>query len=95
MLVGFSYVTRQTDPVRVARFYARLKTPVLPDPADDALAVQASYDDPSRFDHTKLFPRTDCELTKWNKMDALGFLGCCASVGIILLFFKAVLMIGG
>ena len=95
ILVAFSYVTRQTDPVRVARFYARLKTPVLPDPTADALAVKASYDDPSRFDHTKLFPRTNCELTKWNKTDTLGFLGCWASVGVILLFFKAVLMIGG
>jgi solute:Na+ symporter, SSS family len=95
MLIGLSYVTRQTDPVRVARFYVRMKTPVSPDPAEDALAVQASYAEPSRFDHTKLFPGTDCELTKWDKMDILGFLGCCASIGVILLFFKAVLMIGG
>jgi len=95
MLIGLSYVTRPTDPGRVARFYVRLKTPVLPDPADDARAVEASYADPTRYDHTKLFPGTDCELTKWNKMDILGFLGCCASIGVILLFFKAVLLIGG
>jgi Na+/proline symporter len=94
MLIGLSYVTRQTDAARVARFYARLKTPVSPDPAEDALAVQASYADPTRFDHTKLFPGTDCELTKWDRMDTLGFLGCCASVGLILLFFKGVLLIG-
>jgi hypothetical protein len=95
MLIGLSHVTRPTDPGRVARFYVRLKTPVLPDPADDARAVEASYADPTRYDHTKLFPGTDCELTKWNKMDILGFLGCCASIGVILLFFKAVLLIGG
>jgi hypothetical protein len=28
-------------------------------------------------------------------MDTLGFLGCCGLVGFILVFFKAVLLIGG
>ena len=57
--------------------------------------MEKSYAAPSRFDHTKLFPGTNCELTKWNRIDILGFLGCCASVGLILLFFKGVLLIGG
>ena len=95
MLVGLSYVTRQSDPARVARFYARMKTPVAADPDEDAAEVEKSYAAPSRFDHTKLFPGTNCELTKWNRIDILGFLGCCASVGLILLFFKGVLLIGG
>jgi solute:Na+ symporter, SSS family len=94
LLVAFSYVTKPTEPARVGRFYARMKTPVLPEPEEDARAIQASYEDPARFDHTKLFPGTDCELTKWDKVDILGFLGCCASVGLILLFFKGVLLIG-
>jgi len=95
MLVLLSYVTRPTDPALVNRFYARMKTPVAPDPAEDALAVDASAADPARYNHTKLFPGTDCELTKWDRTDVLGFFGCCASVGLILLFFKAVLLIGG
>ena len=60
----------------------------------DALAVAESYANPSRFDHSKIFPKSDWEFTKWDKTDALGFLACCASVGFILLFFKGLMLIG-
>jgi energy-coupling factor transporter transmembrane protein EcfT len=94
ILLVASRLTKPTDPARVARFYARMKTPVGPTAADDARAVEASYANPARYDHLKLFPRSNWELTKWNRQDTLGFLGCCALVGVILIFFKAVLMIG-
>ena len=48
-----------------------------------------------RFDHHKLFPNSNWEFTKWDRQDALGFFGCCAFVGVILLFFKGVLALGG
>lgn len=73
----------------------RLKTPVAPTLAEDAVAVEAGYARPAHLDHTKLFPRSNWEFTKWDRTDALGFFGCCAFVGVILLFFKAVLAVGG
>ncbi len=94
LLVGVSYLTRERDPARVARFYARMKTPVAPTPEQDAAEVEKSYADPARFDHLKLFPGTHWEFTKWDKTDALGFIACCALVGVVLLVFKGVLMIG-
>ena len=94
ILVVVSLFTQQADPTRVARFYVRMKTPVGPTLEDDARAVEASYANPTRFDHTKLFPNSSWEFTKWNRQDALGFLVCCALVGFILVFFKAVLVIG-
>lgn len=95
LLVGVSYLTRERDPVRVARFYARMKTPVASTPEEDAAEVEKSYANPARFDHLKLFPGTNWEFTKWDKTDALGFIACCALVGVVLLVFKGVLMIGG
>jgi energy-coupling factor transporter transmembrane protein EcfT len=95
ILIVVSLLTRPTDPARVARFYVRLKTPVAPTLAQDAVAVEAGYAQPTHLDHTKLFPHSNWEFTKWDRMDALGFLGCCAFVGVILLFFKGVLAIGG
>ncbi len=94
ILIGVSLMTPPTDPQRVARFYVRLKTPVGPTLPEDAVMVEESYRNPTRFDHLKLFPRSNWEFTKWNRQDALGFLGCCALVGFILVFFKAVLVIG-
>ena len=95
ILLVASRLTRPTDPLRVARFYVRMKTPVGATLEADAREVETSYANPARFDHLKLFPQTNWELTQWNRQDVLGFLGCCTLVGVILLFFKAVLVIGG
>ena len=94
LLIGVSLLSRPTAPERVARFYARMKTPVGPSLEADALAVQASYDNPTRYDHLKLFPRSNWEFTQWDKRDAIGFVCCCALVGVVLLVFKAVLVVG-
>ncbi len=95
ILVVVSLLTLPTDPARVARFYVRLKTPVAPTLEQDALDVEQGYANPTHLDHMKLFPHSNWEFTKWNRMDALGFFGCCAFVGVILLFFKGILALGG
>jgi SSS family solute:Na+ symporter len=94
ILVAVSWLTRPADPARVARFYARMKTPVGETLEEDAKAVEASYANPARYDHLKLFPKSNWEFAKWDRQDALGFAGCCALVGVILVFFKVVLVIG-
>ena len=94
ILIVVSLLTKQADPARVARFYVRMKTPVGKTLDEDALDVEASYANPTRYDHTKLFPRSNWEFTKWNKQDAVGFIVCVALVGFILVFFKTVLVIG-
>ncbi|MFI5356380.1 MAG: sodium:solute symporter [Opitutales bacterium] len=95
ILIVVSLLTPPTDRVRLDRFYVRMKTPVAATLEEDAREVEASYAAPTRFDHCKLLPGTNWELTKWNRLDVLGFLGCCALVGGILVFFKAVLLVGG
>jgi len=94
ILITGSYLTRRGDPMKLAQFYVRLKTPVGATPEDEARAIAESRSNPARSDHTKLFPNTDWEFTKWDRTDTLGFLACCASVGVVLLFLKAVLLIG-
>jgi len=94
VLIPVSLLTKRGDPQKLDRFYARLKTPVAATPEADALAVADSDAQPARFDHTKIFPKSDWEFTKWNRTDALGFLACCGMVGIVLLFFKALMLIG-
>ena len=94
LLVVMSLLTPPTEPVRLARFYARMKTPVAGTLEEDALAVEASYANPTRYDHLKLFPNSNWEFTKWDKVDAIGFICCCALVGVVLVVFKAVLVVG-
>lgn len=94
LLIPLSWLTRRTDPERVARFYAKMKTPVSTDPEEDGRRLAASYADAGRFDGEKLFPRSDWELTKWTRVDALGFLACCAASFAILGLFWGLLQIG-
>ena len=94
ILIAVSLVTPCEDPHRLARFYARLKTPVGDTPEEDNEAVALSDANPDRFNHTKIFPKSSWEFTRWDKTDALGFLVCCLSVGCILLIFKGIMLIG-
>lgn len=94
ILLVASWLTPIGDKGKLDRFYARLKTPVGETHEADAEAVAASYANPSRYNHTKLFPGSNWEFTKWDKTDLLGFLACCAATGVILLIFKGVTMIG-
>jgi hypothetical protein len=94
LIIGVSLLTRPTDPARVARFYARMKTPVAATLEEDELEVRASYANPARFDGEKLFPRSNWEFTRWDKRDAVGFIACCALVGVVLVVLKGVLTIG-
>lgn len=94
ILIVVSLFTSQTERGRVLRFMVRLKTPVGATPELEHAAVCESYEKPDRFDHTKIFPKSNWEFTKWDRVDTLGFLGCCGIVGLILLIFKGVLLIG-
>jgi Na+/proline symporter len=98
MLIILSYLTApKPDPeqtLRIARFHARLKTPIGTDHDDDNHQVALSDTTPTRFDHLKLFPRSNWEFTRWDTSDYLGFFGCWAGVGLILLFLYWLLQIG-
>jgi Na+/proline symporter len=94
MLIALSLVTKRSDPERVLRFHVRMKTPVQPTLEEDHAAVQESYANPTRYDHTKLFPGSDWEFTKWDRIDTLGFFGCCGGVAVVLLVFHIVMVIG-
>ena len=43
---------------------------------------------PRRFDHTKLFPSSNWEWTRWDRTDGVGFVICLGiSGGIIAMFW--------
>ncbi|MEI8340439.1 MAG: sodium:solute symporter family protein [Verrucomicrobiota bacterium] len=94
LLVVLSLLTPRGDPQRIGSFYAKLKTPIAQTPELDLAAVAESQAHPARFDHTKLFPGTDLELTRWNRQDSIGFAACCGFVILLLAGFKGILLIG-
>ncbi|MBP7141427.1 MAG: hypothetical protein KBA71_05925 [Opitutaceae bacterium] len=65
-----------------------MKTPVEATPEADAAAMAATAEDPHRFDRSKLFgEKSAWEFTRWNKVDAVGFVACLGVSGGILFLF--------
>jgi len=87
LLIGVSLLTRQPDRGLVDRFYGKMKTPVGATPEKEAEAMAATLRDPARFDHLKLFHNSSLELTRWDRVDTIGFFACCAISGVIIALF--------
>jgi hypothetical protein len=85
----FSLFSRRPDPARTDFFFGKMKTPVGATPELEQAAMEETRQHPHRFDHLKLFgPRSSWELTKWDRVDAFGFLACLAvSLGILGMFW--------
>jgi SSS family solute:Na+ symporter len=87
VLIVVSLLTRPTDQARVAQFYGKMKTPVGDTPELEVANMDETRRNPQRFDHTKLFPKSNWEFCKWDRVDTIGFLACCAiSFSIVGLF---------
>jgi hypothetical protein len=86
--------TAEQEQIRLDRFFAKLKTPVAPTPEEDEVELTHTFARPQRFAHLKLFSKSSWEFTKWNRADALGFVGCWAGVMAVLGLLWLVLNIG-
>jgi SSS family solute:Na+ symporter len=95
ILIPISLFTRNKGlEENIARFYVKMKTKVIADRELDKAELQKSYDNPSRFDHLKLFPNSNWEFCKWTKEDTYGFWASTAlTVGILAAFWGLIKML--
>ncbi|MBN1788262.1 MAG: sodium:solute symporter family protein [Sedimentisphaerales bacterium] len=95
ILIPVSLITRDKGlDENINRFYVKMKTPVIPDRQKDAEELEKGYADPTRLDHTKLFPNTNWEFCKWTAQDTWGFLISSAlTVGIVGAFWLLLKML--
>jgi len=70
LLVGF--LTRPQDGKHLDLFYAKLRTPVSSDHAEDAERMRITTEDPSQWDGDKLFKNSNWEFRRWDKEDWSG-----------------------
>ena len=91
LLLLVSLRTRAPVLEHVDQFYGKMKTPVGATPELEATAMAETRRDPHRFDRLKLFPRSAWEFTKWDRVDTIGFVVCCAVSGGILWVFALLL----
>lgn len=91
VLIVVSWITPKGDPARIAVFYGKMKTPVGATPELEAAALEETKRNPDRFNHTKLVPASNWEFCRWDKVDTIGFIICCALSAVIIGFFLGVL----
>jgi SSS family solute:Na+ symporter len=94
ILMIVARVTRPVEKERLDRFFVRMRTTVLEDREADAREVELSYADPDRFSDKKLFPRSQWEFERWDRVDTIGFMLALLCAFAVLGFFKLLLTIG-
>jgi Na+/proline symporter len=91
LLIGVSLLTKSPDRNRVDQFFGKMKTPVGATPELEAAAMAETRRDPHRFDHLKLRPASSWEMTRWDKVDTVGFVISCAVTLLIIALFLGLL----
>jgi len=74
ILILISICTKPESKERLDRFYVKLKTPSLADRKEDERQLNISYQNPNRYDYKKMFPRSNWEFEKFEKLDIKGLL---------------------
>ena len=91
LLFLFSAFTRPVPKADLDRFFARVHTPVQPTPEEEEKALRRAVE---RYDEAveahKLRPGSNWEIMKPKLVDVLGFAGCWALVGLVVLLLWAV-----
>jgi len=85
VMILFSFLLRPNSQYALDRYYAKMKTPVDPDPEKDLAKLEAAYADPSTTERVKMFPNSNLEIQKPTRADIVGFvvsvLVCFAIIG--------------
>ena len=76
VMILVSFVSRPNSPKSLDRYYAKMRTPVDPDPDADVQKLEAAYNNLEEINQTKLFPNTNLEIHKPKAIDVIGFIVC-------------------
>ncbi len=76
VMILFSLITPRNSQEALDRYYAKMRTPVVPDHAADRKAIEQAYQKRDKHEQTKWFPGSDLEIYRPSMLDAVGFVTC-------------------
>ena len=76
VMILCSLITPANSKQGLDRYYAKMKTPVDPDPETDRKNLEAAYNNPEALEQKKLFPGSSLEMQKPTRTDVIGFIVC-------------------
>lgn len=79
VMIALSWLTPANTRAGLDRYYAKMKTPVDPDPIADQQQLERVYADPTLCPRKKLFPGTNLEFQRPDWIDLVGFVACFAA----------------
>ena len=86
VMILVSFFTRPNRRESLDRYYAKMHTPVDPDPQTDQANLEDAFAHPERMDARKLFPGTSLEFKRPTLTDIVGFvvsfLICFGIIGV-------------
>jgi SSS family solute:Na+ symporter len=95
VMILLSLVTPRNSKPTLDRYYAKMKTPVLPDHDRDHEELERSYADPDRYNHKRLIPWFGLEIQKPTLLDLAGFVGTFIVCFLIVFLAVLVASLGG
>lgn len=90
VLMLVAWFTKKEDEEALNQFYGKMLTPVVGTHEDDERAMALTHANPTRFNHLKIFPRSNWEFRRWNREDLVGVIVssiAVVSVVALLVFF--------
>ena len=93
VLGGLSLLTRKDEQRMLDRYFAKMNTPVLADPAADRARLEQAYENPPTT--RKIFPESDWEFTWPTPRDVIGFSLACAACAVIIGLLSWLAGLGG
>ena len=73
VMIFFCFLTRSNSQETLDRYYAKMKTPVDPEPQKDRAKLAKAYADPDNTERVRLFPNSNLEFQKPTVADIVGF----------------------
>ncbi len=95
VLIVLSLLTPRPPKEPVDRYFAKMNTPVDPDPIADRNRLQHAYANLSTVQGRKLFPHSDWEFVKPNVFDVVGFVASIGICGLVIGLLVWLAGIGG
>jgi SSS family solute:Na+ symporter len=93
LLIVVSLMTKPCEKDRLDRLFVKMKTPVVGDSEEDKRQMALSYENPQRFDYKKLFPNSNWEFEKLDRVTIKGILSYGVwQVAILVVFFLIVFL---
>lgn len=86
VMILCSLLTRPNSRKALDRYYAKMKTPVQPDPETDRQALASALRHPDKLESQKLFPGSNLEFSRPKAEDVIGFLATFALCFLIIAF---------